>query len=268
MPFEKVNGINIYYEIHGPEKADVIVLSNGIFMSSSSWGYQVADLKKHFRVLVYDCRGMWQSDHPEGPYSMDQHVEDLACLLDALGIGNAHIGGISYGGEISMLFALKYPQRTRSLIVSSSVSQIDTMLVAMGTLWSRAMRDGNADALFESSLPLNFSEGWLKANAGILAATRSRYHQMDLAAAQKLMLAFSEIDFTDRLKDITAPALVLVGELDILKPRKYAEIIAAQIPGAELMIIPNAGHAVCLEQPAAFNSALMGFVLKHCEVVA
>lgn len=267
MPFEKVNGINIYYEIHGPEQADVIVLSNGIFMSSSSWGYQVADLKKHFGVLVYDCRGMWQSDHPEGPYSMDQHVEDLAGLLDALGIGNAHIGGISYGGEISMLFALKYPERTRSLIVSSSVTEIDTMLATMGALWSSALRDRNADALFETSLPLNFSEGWLKANVGVLEATRSRYHQMDLAAAERLMQAFSEINFTDQLKQISVPTLVLVGELDILKPRKYAEIIAAEITGAELVIIPHAGHAVCMEQPAAFNSAVVGFVLKHCEVI-
>ena len=267
MPFQKVNGINLYYELHGPEKADVIVLSNGIFMSSASWGYQVADLKKHFRVLVYDCRGMWQSEHPQEAYSMDMHVEDLAGLLDALGIEKAHIGGISYGGEISMLFALKYPHRTRSLIISSTVSQIDTMLTKMGALWSSALRDRNADALFESSLPLNFSEGWLKANAGILEATRNRYHQMDMAAAERLMQAFSEINFTDRLKEINVPALVLVGEQDILKPRKYAEIIATEIPGAELIIIPHAGHAVSLEQPAAFNSAVLGFVVKHSEVV-
>lgn len=267
MPLQKVNDINLFYELDGPDGADVIVLSNGIFMSSGSWGYQVAELKKHFRVLVYDCRGMWQSDHPEGPYSMDMHVEDLAGLLTSLGIEKAHIGGISYGGEISMLFALKYPERTRSLIVSSAVSQIDPLLTAMGTLWSSALRDRNADALFETSLPLNFSESWIKANLNILDATRKRYHQMDLAAAERLMLAFSEIDFTDKLKNITAPTLVMVGELDILKPRKYAEIIAKEVPGAELVIIPHAGHAVCLEQPAAFNSALLGFVLKHCEVV-
>jgi len=267
MPLQKVNGINLYYELHGPEQADVIVLSNGIFMSAGSWGYQVAEFKKHFRVLVYDCRGMWQSDHPEDPYSMDMHVEDLAGLLDALGIEKAHIGGISYGGEISLLFALKYPQRTRSLIVSSSVSQIDTMLAKMGTLWSSALRDRDADALFEASLPLNFSEGWLKANAGILEATRKLYHKMDLPAAERLMNAFSEINFTERLKEISVPALVVVGELDILKPRKYAEIIAAEIPGAELVIIPYAGHAVSMEQPAAFNSAVLGFVLKHSEVV-
>lgn len=268
MPFASVNGVNLFYELLGPEQADVIVLSNGIFMSSGSWGYQVAELKEHFRVLVYDCRGMWQSDHPEGPYTMDMHVEDLAGLLSELGIEKAHIGGISYGGEISMLFALKYPERTRSLIVSSVVSQIDTMLTTMGTLWSSALRDRNADALFEASLPLNFSESWLKANVGVLEATRSRYHQMDLAAAERLMLAFSEINFTARLKNITVPTLVMVGELDILKPRRYAEIIAAEIPGTELVVIPHAGHAVCLEQPAAFNSTLLGFVLKHSEVVA
>jgi 3-oxoadipate enol-lactonase len=90
---------------------------------------------------------------------------------------------------------------------------------------------------------------------------------MDLAAAERLMQAFSEINFTDQLKQISVPTLVLVGELDILKPRKYAEIIAAEITGAELVIIPHAGHAVCMEQPAAFNSAVVGFVLKHCEVI-
>ena len=266
MPFQQVNGINLYYELHGPQDADVIVLSNGIFMSTASWGYQLTELSRHFRVLLYDCRGMWQSEHPQGPYSMEQHADDLAGLLAALGIEKAHIGGISYGGEISMLFALKYPQQTRSLIVSSSVSQIDPLLNAMGAVWSNALRNNDPDALYLSSLPLNFSEGWLKANQGILEAMRKRYHQMDLKAAEQLMLAFSAIDFTSELKRITVPTLVMVGELDILKPRKYAEIIAREIPGAELIIIPNGGHAICLEQPAAFNSALLGFVFKHCEV--
>lgn len=86
MPFAKVNGVNLYYELHGPQGADVIVLSNGIFMATASWVYQVAAFSKHFRVLLYDCRGMWQSDHPDEPYSMQQHADDLAGLLDTLGI--------------------------------------------------------------------------------------------------------------------------------------------------------------------------------------
>jgi len=268
MPFQKVNDIQIYYELHGPENADVIVLSNGIFMSTASWGYQVAAFKKHFRVLLYDCRGMWQSDHPAGPYSMEQHADDLAALLTALGIEKAHIGGISYGGEISMVFALKYPQLARSLIISSSVSQIDPMLQVMGKSWMSALRNNDPDTLFEVTFPANFSEPWIAANPGVQEPTRRKYHDMDLKAAEELMLAFSKVDFTAELKKITVPTLVLVGELDILKSRKYAEIITHEIHGSELVVIPHGGHAICMEKPGEFNDVVLGFVLKHCEVVA
>ena len=268
MPLIKVNDVNLYYELHGPEKADVVVLSNGIFMSTASWGFQVAVLKQHFRVLVYDCRGMWQSEHPAGPYSLEQHAEDLAGLLKVLGIQKAHIAGISYGGEISMIFALKYPKMVRSLIVSSSVSQIDPLLGAIGQSWAGAMQTRDAATLFNVTLPYNFSENWIKENAAVLDASRKRYEQMDFTSVSELMAAFAKLNMTAELKNITAPTLVLVGEDDILKSRKYSEIIASEISGAELIIIPHAGHAVCLEKPAAFNSALLGFVLKHSEVVA
>lgn len=268
MPYQSVNDINIYYELHGPKNADLIVLSNGIFMSTASWAYQIAALREHFQVLVYDCRGMWQSDHPAGAYSMDQHVDDLASLLTNLGYSKAHVAGISYGGEISMLFAIKYPTMVQSLIVSSSVSQIDPLLVTIGKSWALALGSGDAEMMYAVTLPFNFSEDWIAVNGKMLSASRKRYDDLDLQAAGKLMAAFSEINFTAELSKISAPTLVLVGELDILKPRKYSEIIAREIPGAELVVIPAGGHAVCLEQPAEFNSLVLGFVLKHCEVVA
>ena len=167
-----------------------------------------------------------------------------------------------------MVFALKYPQFVRSLVLSSTVSHIDPMLKLMGASWMSALHNNDADTLFEVTFPANFSEPWIAANQGILDPTRRKYHQMDLKAAEQLMLAFTRVDFTKDLKKISAPALVMVGELDILKGRQYAEIIAREIPGAELILIPEAGHALCLEKPGAFNSALLGFVLKHCEVVA
>ena len=103
MPKIQANGIQLYYEQHGWDKdAEVLVLSNGVLMSTASWTMQAPVLAKHYRVLLYDCRGMWQSDHTVGPYSMEQHADDLAALLDALEIKQAHIAGISYGGEISL----------------------------------------------------------------------------------------------------------------------------------------------------------------------
>jgi 3-oxoadipate enol-lactonase len=253
--------------LYGPESADVLVLSNGILMSTATWALQAPVLARRHRVLLYDCRGMWQSDHPAGPYSMDLHADDLAALLDALGIERAHIAGISYGGELSMAFALKYPARIRSLIVSSSVSQIDPLLRAWGNAWLAAARLHDPEMLFAVTCPLNFSEAYIAANPAAMAAARQRYGLLDMDAFLELMLAFSRLDLTGRLKEITAPTLVIVGEDDLLKPRRYSETIAREIPGACLATVPHAGHAVCLEKPDLFNSLLLGFLALHVEDV-
>ena len=109
----RVNDVSLYYELHGPEDAAVLVLNNGVIMNAAtSWIFQTKVLSRHYRLLQYDCRGQGQSDHPEGPYSMEQHADDLAALLKGLDIEKAHIAGISYGGEVAQAFALQYPQKT------------------------------------------------------------------------------------------------------------------------------------------------------------
>jgi len=263
MPKTEANGIQIYYELHGPETADVLVLSNGVLMSTASWAFQVAALSKRYRLLLYDCRGMWQSDHPDGPYSMELHADDLAALLDALGIERAHIGGASYGAEVSMVFALKYPERTRSLIATSAVSHVDPLLEGMIGTWVAAAKAFSPDMLFQVVYPLTFSEAWIAANPQTLAAARERYKALDFKAFLELLLSFSRLNITSELHKITAPTLVVVGELDLVKPRKYSEIIAREIPGAEFAVIPFAGHAAMWEQAGVFNSLILGFLAKQ-----
>jgi len=265
MPKIKANGIELYYELHGPSDAEVLVLSNGVLMSTASWAFQTPVLSKHLRVLLYDCRGMWQSDHPPGPYSMEQHADDLAALLDALDIERAHIAGISYGAELSMEFALKYPEKTRTLMLSSAVSHVDPLLAGWMTSWIGAACARDPEMLFNVTYPLNFSERWIAANPKALEAAKQRYQALDCAAFHELLLSFSALNVTGRLKHIAAPTLVMVGENDLLKPRKYAEIIAHEIPGAELVVVPHAGHAVCWEQPGIFNTLLLGFVAKNSQ---
>jgi len=264
MPTVKANGIDIYYELHGPDGADLLVLSNGILMSTASWTYQTPVLSRHCRLLLYDCRGMWRSEHPAGPYSIEQHADDLAALLDALEIDSAHIGGISYGGELSLAFALKYPARTRSLIVSSSVSHVDPLLKGFIDTWIAATQAQDPELLFQVTYPLNFSEAWISANQATLDLARERYQTLDMDAFLELLLAFSRLNLTAQLHAISAPTLVIVGEDDLLKPRHYAEIIAGEIPGAELAVVPHAGHSVCWEQPGMFNTLVLGFMCRHC----
>jgi len=263
MPKIKVNGIEIYYELRGPEGADVLALSNGVLMSTASWAFQTPVISRRYRLLLHDCRGMWQSEHPPGPYSMELHADDLAALLDALLIGQAHIGGISYGGELGMAFALKYPQKTRSLIVSSAVSHVEPLLAGHIESWIAAARARDPEMLFKVTYPCNFSEAWIVANAKALAAARERYRSLDMDAFLELLLAFSRLNITSELHKITAPTLVMVGEDDILKPRKYAELIAREIAKSELVTVPHAGHAVSWEQPAVFNTLVLGFLSKH-----
>ena len=263
MPKIEVNGIQIYYELHGPEDADVLVLSNGVLMSTASWAFQTPVLSQHYRLLLYDCRGMWQSDHPPGPYSMELHADDLAALLDTLGIQQAHIGGISYGAELSMVFALKYPSKTRSLILSSAASHVDPLLKGWMESWIAAARARDPEMFFRVTYPLNFSEAWIAANQAALDMARERYESLDFDALRELLLSFSQLDVTAKLHKIAVPTLVIVSEEDILKPRKYSEIIACEIPNIEFVVVPHAGHAVCWEQPGVFNSLILGFLAKQ-----
>ena len=263
MPKTEANGIQIYYELHGPAGAPVLVLSNGILMSTASWAYQVAELSRGYRLLLYDCRGMWQSDHPPGPYSMEQHADDLAALLDGLGFEQAHIGGTSYGAEISMVFALKYPERTRTLIVTSAVSQVDPILEGLIGGWIAAAKAKDPRLFYRVVYPLTFSEAWITANQDLLEQARERYKTIDFEAMLALLQCFSELDITGQLDQIRVPTLVVAGELDMLKPRAYSEIIANEIPGAELAVIPNAGHAALWEQAGVFNTLILGFLAKY-----
>ena len=263
MPSAEVNGTSLYYELHGPEDGEVLVLSNGVLMSTASWGLQTPVLARHYRVLLYDCRGMWKSAHPAGPYSMELHADDLAALLDHLGVQQAHLVGISYGGEVSLAFAVRYPQRVLSLVISSSVSHSETVLRGLIQTWIAAARAHDPQRLFDETFMLNFSGGYIEKNCAAMEAAARRYASLDMDAVLELFECFDRMDMTAELHRIQTPTLVLVGEEDILKPRYYSEIIAREIPGADLVVVPGAGHAVCLEKPRVFNSLVLGFLAQN-----
>jgi 3-oxoadipate enol-lactonase len=263
MPKIQANGIELYYELHGPADADVLVISNGILMSTASWVYQVPVFSKQYRVLLYDCRGQWQSEHPKEPHSMQMHADDLAALLDALKIDKAHLLGISYGAELSLAFALKYSERARSLIVSSTVSHVEPTLASVVQMWIEAAKRKDAELFYRVTYPFNFAESWIVANPQLLAQARMRYESLDFDAVVNLCEAFLKLNITSELHNIKTPTLLMVGELDSLKPRHYADIIAREMPHAEYVIVPGSGHALCWEKWQVFNSLVLGFLSKQ-----
>ena len=264
MPTIKANHINIYYELHGPESAPVLVLNNGIIMNAaSSWVFQSKALSAHYRVLQYDCRGQGQSDHPEGKYSMEIHADDLSSLLDALDIETAHLAGISYGGEVAQAFVLKYPQKVRSLTLIDTVSQVGAELRLVIQSWIDALQTGDPLVFFNATIPWNFSPAFISNNSALLEDAKKRYGQLDFPSIIRLCEAFLNLDFTSRLGSIKQPTCIMVGELDLLKGPRYAEILRKGIPHAEYHIIKGSGHASCWENPEAFNGILLGFLAKQ-----
>ena len=264
MPKAKVNEVNLYYELHGPESAPVLVLNNGLIMNAAtSWAFQTQALSKHYRVLQYDCRGQGQSDHPEEPYSMELHADDLAALLDGLNINYAHIAGISYGGEVAQAFALKYPHKMLSLILIDTVSEVGPELRLVIESWVDMLKAQDALGFFHATVPWNFSPAWITGNRPILEDAKERYKLLDFPSVINLCEAFFQVDFTSRLGEIKVPTCVIVGELDLIKGIPYAKILKAASPHAELHIINGAGHASCWERPQEFNSIILGFLAKY-----
>jgi 3-oxoadipate enol-lactonase len=217
------------------------------------------------RVLVYDCRGMWQSDHPEGEFSMELHADDLAALLKALGIDKAHIAGISYGSEVSLTFALNYPEMTKSLIMMDGVSELTPLLRSQAHPWLMAAERKDAELLFATSIFLNFSGDWIEKNQAVIELMPKTYGHINFESFVKMMKSFDAFNVTERLPEIKCPTLIIVGEDDLIKGRTHSERMLKGIPHAEYMIIPGGAHAVCIDKPAPLNTALIGFVLKHSQ---
>ena len=264
MPYADVNRTRLYYEWHGPDEGPVVVLNNGILMNaSSSWGPQLPALGRQCRVLCYDCRGQGLSEHPAGGYSMAGHADDLAALLDALGVDAAHVAGISYGGEVAQAFALAYPFRVRSLFLADTVSEVGPELRLIVEGWRSAAALADPELFFRVTVPWNFSPAFIAAQPALLDAARARYHDLDFPAVVRLCDGFlTSVDFTPRLGQIAAPARIVVGELDLIKGPAYAGILHRGIPGSDLHVIPGAGHAMSWERPDLFNALLLDLVAR------
>jgi 3-oxoadipate enol-lactonase len=263
MPQVRVNGVHLYYEFHGPEDGELVVLNNGVFMSTASWLFQLPELSKRYRVLAYDMRGQGRSDHPEGEYSLELHGEDLAALMDALELGKAHMVGTSYGGELNLVMGIRHPERCQSLTVIASVSHSDLLLKAMIERWVLAAKMGDGPLFFRLIYADVYSEAFLAGRPDLIPMAEQRYAQLDLPAAARLCESFSRFDVTEDLGKIKAPTCIASAELDLLKPRKYGTILHQAIAGSEFHVIPGAGHVVVLEKAAEVNTIILGFLAKH-----
>lgn len=254
----KTNGINLGYTVEG--EGPWVVMSHSLACDGSMWDEQAQRLKSRYRVLRFDTRGHGQSDAPEGAYSLDMLAADLLGLLDALAIDSAHFIGLSMGGMIGMTFALKQPQRLRSLILCDTSSRIPPEAAPVWEGRIKTAAEQGMEPLVEPTLQRWFTEGFYRSNKPMMARVAQMIRSTRPAGYIGCCHAISRLNLTDRLGAIACPVQIIVGEQDVGTPVAMSRAIHDAIAGSELVIIPSASHLSNLEQRAAFNRAVTGFL--------
>ena len=249
MPMLDRDGVKIHYEVAG--EGPTLLLTHGYSATGEMWRGQLPALSPYFQVITWDMRGHGASDYPQdqAAYSEEATVADMAALLDAVAAPRAIVGGLSLGGYMSLAFHRVHPQRTRALLI------VDT---GPGYKNDQARDGWNANAIRRAERLEADGLGDLSKASPEVRQARHR-DATGLARAARGMLTQRDARVIESLPGIVVPSIVIVGANDtpFLAASDY---MAAKIPGARKVVIPNAGHSANIDQPEAFNAAVLGFL--------
>lgn len=259
--FVETGTAKLYYEMAGQGEA-VVLLHAGV-VDRRMWDEQFLALAESYRVIRYDRRGFGRSTRMAEPFS---HHADLAALLAALDIEQAHLVGCSQGGEIALDFALAYPARALSLsLVSSSIGGFEPVGQPPQLLLDLigALQQGDLDQASELAARI-WLDGPQRTSDQTSTDLRERVREMARGALVNFGPDPNEQPLAPqavtRLSQIQCPTLVVVGALDDPLMATMAEQLAAEIAGARKVVLPDAAHFPNMEQPAAFNRLAREFL--------
>lgn len=259
----RVRGMEMAFDDAG-EGEPTVVLLHGFPFNRSLWREQSKALSaERRRVIAPDLRGHGGTEVFGEAATMEEMAKDVAALLDDLGVqGRVVLGGLSMGGYVALAFYRQFRERVRALVLADTRAQADTDEArrARETTAQKALREGMR-AVADAMLPKLFAP----ATHAQRPDTIARVREMILAtkpegAAAALRGMAERRDQTELLKEIDAPALIIVGREDAITPPQDSETMRAAIKDARMHVIEGAGHVSNLEQPAEFNHALIDFL--------
>jgi 3-oxoadipate enol-lactonase/4-carboxymuconolactone decarboxylase len=254
--FVEVNGLTMHVLQDGPPGAAPLVLLHSLGTNAHVWDHQAEQLARSFRVIRPDLRGHGLTGCTQGPYSMRLFAADLAGLLDALEIKQAHIGGISIGGLIAQAFATAHPHRALSLILADTA-----LAIPPAQAWTdRAalVRAEGMGAIADAVIARWVTAAYLDApaTAGLRAMLLRTLAEGYAAAAEAIAAA----DFTISTAALNLPALVIVGDQDQATPVALAEALHQALAGSKLVVVEAAAHIPTVEKPQAVTGAMLDFL--------
>ena len=252
----------LYYETHGPEDGPPLILSSGLGGSASYWTPNLAALAADHRVVAYDHRGTGRSDRTlPGQVSVGDLADDMLALMDALGIERASIVGHAAGGVAALALAAKAPARVERLVIVNGWAQADPHFLRCFAARLALLRHAGTEAFLRAQPIFLYPANWLSAHSDDLDAELP--HQLagfpGAATMEKRIAALAAFRLDDPAA-VTARALVLVTEDDMLVPSDAGRRLAAMLPDAALATMDWGGHACNVTDAAGFDSLVLAFL--------
>jgi pimeloyl-ACP methyl ester carboxylesterase len=267
-----VNGIKLAYSDSGPPEggdgSPVVLLVHGFPLNRSMWDPQFGSLRAAgARVVAPDLRGFGASEGgPSGPLSMDQHADDLAALLDVLDIRNRVIYvGLSMGGYVGFALWRRHPRRVQAFVLMDTRATADAPEARQGryALAVAVEQQNSPQPALDAMLPRLFSPRLRPGSAPEVLVRAMMSGSSTRGVADGARGLAERPDSVELLPSIDVPTLVMVGEHDQLTPPADSQQIARGIPGADLIMVEQAGHMANLENPESVNTALIAFVQRY-----
>ncbi|MGS5086163.1 alpha/beta fold hydrolase [Hydrogenophaga sp. A37] len=263
-----MNTARLFHRVHGPDGAPVVVLLHPLATHSDLWLAQLPAWTTRFRVVCVDLPGHGRSPVLPEVTTLSQYAGEVRQVLDAIGVDRTALVGLSLGGMVAQAFALDWPERTRALVLAHTSARTEP---AVRDLWSTRLQQAAGEGLaaqVPAILGRWFPAGFAASAPMTLQWVAAQIESTPFAGYAAAIGAIQRLDHLDQLHRITAPTLVVAGELDAAAPPALARLMADRLPTATLNTLPGTGHIGNVQQALAFTETVGAFLVQSLEPTA
>lgn len=258
----KVKDIQLYYEIHG--RGQPLVFISGFSGDHTAWIDVIEHYSDKYQVIVFDNRGIGQSDCPDYPYTTEMMADDVAGLVTELKLGPTHFITHSFGGCIGQTLAYKYSELVKSMVIADAPFKVPTRALMYAETRLKMMQ-----AKIPEEIILNFitmlcwSENYLQQLGMIEQLIQEGFFPITETGYKGQLHALQTFDATEWLHKIQVPCLIIGADDDAMIDVKQSQYIAATIPNAEYFCFKDVGHVPFVEQPEIFHKVVFDFIARY-----
>ncbi len=258
MPYVQTRAVTLFVSEAGSPHSPPLLFSNSLGTTHRMWDAVVAELSAEFRCIRYDTRGHGRSTVAAAGYEIADLADDAAAILDNLGVETAHFAGLSLGGMTGQSFAIRHPERLRSLTLMAT-SAFMPPRAAWEERAALVRREG-PQAILDATLERWFTAGFRHGCAATVQAVADEFRALDREGYAAACEAIARMDLRSSLGGVAAPTTIIAGHEDPATPPTMAQEIRDGVRGAQLSTLSPAAHLLAVERPSETTEILRAFV--------